>query len=193
MNEYSLHQSLERFGQQHLLRFWTQINRTEQERLVAQIAGIDFAELARLFAHGYRRQPSIVVRYTMDVIELPASAAARARATRPRWAPQRSKPNVGVLLDRRTRKPAGFEQGACINRPRERSIVVSNLRGKIRARPDAGRPTPWYIMTGPAGHLRKPRPTFASPVGLASIKTDSLLRSGTMPAVDHQTGQILRR
>ncbi len=49
----TLYKKLERYGQQHLLEFWDELNDEERESLRQQIEKIDFEYLEQLFIHRY--------------------------------------------------------------------------------------------------------------------------------------------
>jgi len=57
MNSSTILNKLEKYGQEHLLRFWNELNEAEQKQLAGQIENIDFNNLSGLIADYVMKKP----------------------------------------------------------------------------------------------------------------------------------------
>ncbi|RIK77899.1 MAG: UDP-N-acetylglucosamine pyrophosphorylase [Planctomycetota bacterium] len=192
-------------NQQHLLRFWEDLDDAGRRRLAEQLAGIDFelvdslyhdevdqpdwAELSR------RAEPPTAVRLAERAAGTVTPLGVTPEAARQRGVEALRAGEVGVLVT------AGG-QGSRLGFDRPKSLFpIGPLSGasllqihieKVRAVAGRyGKPAPLYLMTSPVTHddtlhFLQENKNF----GLAE---DDLFVfcQGTMPAVDAKTGQLL--
>lgn len=199
-----LYQTLADFQQTHLLKWWNDLNDTEQSQLLTQLQAINFAQIQRLYAPGETAQKS----------ESPAQKAERA-----------TRPATVVRLEERNTSPAesekATEQGRkLLEAGRVGAILVAGGQGsrlgfshpkgmypigpvkqtslfqilveQLRARArQAGKPISYFIMTSDATHDETV--DYFQQHQNFGMSSDDLhfFKQGTMPAVDAESGQIL--
>jgi UDP-N-acetylglucosamine/UDP-N-acetylgalactosamine diphosphorylase len=187
---------LERFGQQHLLRFWDEIDTAGRSRLATQIAAVDFAQLAQLFAAAAETQDWAALARHADpppAIRLADRATAADAAELGRAALAAGE--IGVLLTAggqgsrlgfdhpKSLYPIGPVSGA--------SLLQIHLEKALAAGRRYGKPVPVYMMTSPISHDEQV--AFLDEHARFGLPADDLVVfcQGTMPAVDAATGQLL--
>ena len=163
MNDRQVKQVLEANGQGHVLTFWAKLNAAERKALLAQVAAIDFKELARCRA----MLPGAAARK-----KEPAGKAARTAApTAPKVAVLKGKAlaaavaagakelaagRVGVLLVAGGQgSRLGFEgpKGAYpIGPVTDRPLFYFHARKVLAKARKYGHPVPFYIMTSEANN-----------------------------------------
>ena len=163
MNDRQAKQVLETNGQGHVLTFWAKLNAAERKALLAQVAAIDFKELARCRA----MLPGAAARK-----KEPAGKAARTAApTAPKVAVLKGKAfaaavaagakelaagRVGVLLVAGGQgSRLGFEgpKGAYpIGPVTDRPLFYFHARKVLAKARKYGHPVPFYIMTSEANY-----------------------------------------
>ncbi len=195
----TLENHLKSFNQQHLLRYWEQLDAASRAALTAEIQGIDFAELSQLVSGDD---------HAVDFKALAARAqpprAVRADGSGTRWtkadalsageAALRSGRLAMILVAGGQGTRLGFDRpkgmfpiGPVSNRTLFQlhadrlAAVAKHYRVRI----------PLFIMTSPATH-QDTLDYLTSNNWLGWSKDDlRLFCQGTMPAVDAKTGQVL--
>jgi len=191
--------TLQKHRQEHLSRFWAQLDAAQQESLVRQIQGIDFPLIERLYA---RRQDQGNFRDL--ALRAAAPAAFRLDASKNRFSPTEARARgrlalaagqVGVILvagGQGTRLgfdhpkgifPIGPISGRTLFQIHIEKILATARRHGVRI--------PLYLMTSPATHEESLH--FLTAHGRFGMATEDLhvFCQGTMPAVDAVTGQLL--
>jgi UDP-N-acetylglucosamine/UDP-N-acetylgalactosamine diphosphorylase len=188
-----------RFGQEHLLRFWSQLNTQEQQQLARQIHSVDFELINRLSRQvggdsdwaelAARAQPPEAVRL-QDSNQPFSVNEARAAGEHALRAGQ-----VGAILvagGQGTRLGFDHPKGMYPIGPISNASLFQILFEKLVAVGRRfGAPIPLYIMTSDATHgetedyLERNR-YFGLPADEVR-----LFCQGVMPAVDAATGRIL--
>jgi UDP-N-acetylglucosamine/UDP-N-acetylgalactosamine diphosphorylase len=201
----ALHQKLAAVGQDHLVRFWDQLEETEQRMLQRDIEGIDFDRLHRLLtaraelhaaggAAGDRAEraqaPAHLVRQPTTDKERDAwkSAAALGRDVL-------EKGKVGAILvagGQGTRlgfdKPKGMFPVGPLSGKTLYQWFAEQLRCRGRA---AGRSIPYFLMTSEATHLDTLQ-FFKDHDFFGLVKRDVFMfEQGVLPAVAADSDQIL--
>lgn len=190
---------LRRHGQEHLLRFWDDLDDAGRARLGAEIAAIDFDQLDRLIAELVRGEatddvPTDRVR-PLEVARLPQTDAERADWRRAAELGEEALAagEVGVVLvagGSGTRLgfdgpkgtfPIGPVSSVSLFQIHAEKIVALGRRH--------GKQPPLYVMTSPENHettaaFFKERDNF----GLERVR---FFVQGQMPAVDRATGKVL--
>jgi UDP-N-acetylglucosamine/UDP-N-acetylgalactosamine diphosphorylase len=185
-------------GQEHLLRFWNELDDAARQQLARQIEGVDFAQIAVLYedkaathdwaAMARRASPPRAVR----IADRTGKNADQARR---RGDEALAAGKVGVLI------PAGG-QGSRLGFDQPKGMFpigpVSNasllqifFEKALAASRRHGAPVPLYIMTSHVTHeeqdaFLKQNSYFGIPA-----RDVVLFRQGTMPAVDAATGKLL--
>ncbi len=189
------------YGQEHLLRYWDELDDAGRQRLVAQIAAIDLdqiAELSRqgLAAHDWaalarRATPPPAMRLTdregggrfqsADAKKCAAAALAAGK--------------IGVLLvagGQGSRLGFEYPKGLFpIGPVSNASLLQIHFEKTLAAATRYGASVPVYMMTSPATHDEQV--AFLAEHDRFGLPEDDLLMfcQGTMPAVDAGTGKLL--
>jgi UDP-N-acetylglucosamine/UDP-N-acetylgalactosamine diphosphorylase len=188
---------LKPFGQEHLLRFWDELNAVQQQALAAQIQDIDLEQLQRLFRGA---EKSINWRELAERAEPPPAIRLEAGGTDTESARQLGEKalrsgQVGMILvagGQGTRlgfdQPKGmFPIGPLSNRTLF-EMHVDRLRAVMRRYNTS---IPLYLMTSPATD-RATRDYFQSHNRLGLAEDELVIFcQGTMPAVNRNSGKIL--
>ncbi len=193
-------------NQQHLLRFWEDIDAAGREQLAAQIERIDFelidslyrgevdqpdwAELAR------RAEPPPAIRLSdRSAPDTPNPLGFSSRQARQRGIEALKSGEVGVLLTAGGQgSRLGFDKPKSLYPigPISNASLVQIHIEKVRATAKRyGRPVPLYLMTSPVTH--EDTVEFLNANNRFGLAEDDLIVfcQGTMPAVDAKTGQLL--
>ena len=194
---------LNRFGQQHLLKWWAELGESERASLLGQIAAIDFDQLARLCrddASNPAESPAERARRAQpprDLVRLPQSAEQsdewRRAAERGRQVLAAGK--VGCVLvagGQGTRLGFDHPKGMFGIGPASGNSLFQILAEQVLARAQRARVRiPLYVMTSDATHdetvafFDRHRSFGLDPADLY------FFRQGNMPAVDLQSGRVL--
>ncbi len=191
--------SLEAYGQEHLLAFWDELNQDQREVLAAEIRGIDFALIERLYKAGSATEDA---RQLAEHAEAPP--AFRLNTSGNRFTPEEARQRgteaiaadeVGVILvagGQGTRLgfdqpkgmfPIGPVSNSCLFRIHIEKILATSAR--------CGTRIPLYLMTSPATH-QETAEFLGENDGFQLPQRDlHVLCQGTMPAVDANTGKVL--
>ncbi len=194
-----LARQLRPYGQDHLLAFWDELAPTEQHQLAAEIATIDFSELARILRSeplaenwalaAERAVPPAAIRLNES------SDPTRRDTARQRGAAALREGRVAAVLvagGQGTRlgfpHPKGmFPIGPVANTPLFQILLEQVLAVSRRY----GAPIPLYLMTSPATHAETGAYLESHQrFGLATEDVH-LFCQGTMPAVDALSGRVL--
>lgn len=190
---------LEPFGQQHLLRFWNEIDDAGRARLAAQIAAIDLAQMAELFRHTAAAQDWAALARRA---EPPPAIRLAERRTAESKAPARSRGEqalaageIGVLLTAGGQGGRlGFDQPKGmypIGPVSGATLLQVHLEKALAAARRYGAAVPVYMMTSPVTHDEQV--AFLDEHKRFGLAEDDLVVfcQGTMPAVDAKTGKLL--
>jgi UDP-N-acetylglucosamine/UDP-N-acetylgalactosamine diphosphorylase len=195
----NLRDDLARYGQEHLAAFWDRLDAAGRAALVGDLASIDFAQIAALYAE---RGPAQDVRALADRAVSPPSCRyghgglgiARADAVEAGRAALEAG-HVGAILvagGQGTRLGFDHPKGMyAIGPVSGRSLFAIHV-GKILAIARRfGASVPLYLMTSDATH-EETADYFAANRRFG-LPADSLriFKQGRMPAVDAHTGKIL--
>ncbi len=190
---------LARHGQDHLLRFWNDLDADARARLLSEIDRIDFDQVDRLVATLVQGSASTVpepdqVR-PIDVFRLPRTDAERVehRHAADVGAKMLAAGEVGVVVvaggsgtrlgfdGPKGTYPIGPVSAASLFQIHAEKIVALGRRH--------GKPLPLYVMTSPENHEATVR--FFDDhqrFGLSSVR---FFVQGQLPAVDRQSGRLL--
>jgi UDP-N-acetylglucosamine/UDP-N-acetylgalactosamine diphosphorylase len=187
--------------QEHLLRFWDELDVPGRQNLASQIAAIDLERIAKLFHEGAgsqdwaamsrRATPAPAMRLADRQNGKPwTSAQARKRGAEALAAGE-----IGVLLvaggqgsrlgfdHPKGMYPIGPVSGA--------SLLQIHFEKALAAARRYGAPVPIYMMTSPVTHDEQAQ--YLDEHGYFGLPADDvvLFCQGTMPAVDANTGCLL--
>jgi UDP-N-acetylglucosamine/UDP-N-acetylgalactosamine diphosphorylase len=189
------------FGQDHLLRFWDEIEDAGRRRLASQIATVDLDQIARLYKRGAGSQDWAAM--ARRATPPPALRLAGSRRSG-RWSPTDARERgiealkagkVGVLLvaggqgsrlgfdHPKGMFPIGPVSGA--------SLLQIHFEKALAAARRYGASVPVYMMTSPVTHDEQV--AFLEEHKQFGLPADDvvLFCQGTMPAVDANTGKLL--
>jgi UDP-N-acetylglucosamine/UDP-N-acetylgalactosamine diphosphorylase len=189
------------YGQQHLLRFWDELDSAGRERLARHIAAIDLDEIRRLYSGQHeapdwaalarRSQPPPAIRLADRAAAGPFSADEARRRGRAALAAGQ----IGVLVTAggqgsrlgfahpKSMYPIGPVSGA--------SLLQIHLEKALAAARRYGAPVPVYLMTSPITHDEQT--AWLVEHNRFGMTEDDLVVfcQGTMPAVEAATGKLL--
>jgi UDP-N-acetylglucosamine/UDP-N-acetylgalactosamine diphosphorylase len=201
-----LEQKLTPHHQQHLLRFWDELDETARAKLASQIERIDFVLIDSLY-HGNVDQPDWAA--LSRRAEPPIAVRLRDRAEpdaktplgiTPQQARQRGVEalragKIGVLLTAGGQgSRLGFDKPKSMYPigPLSKATLAQIHIEKVRRTAERyGRPVPLYLMTSPVTH--DDTVAFLEENNRFGLAEDDLyiFCQGTMPAVDAKTGALL--
>jgi UDP-N-acetylglucosamine/UDP-N-acetylgalactosamine diphosphorylase len=201
LNRSELVARLRQHDQEHLLRFWDELDATSCEQLARQIGAIDFARIAALFgqtaekvdwaALARRAVPPPAIRLTDRVGNGPMNdVEARRRGLASLKAGQ-----IGIILVAGGQgSRLGFEHPKGmfpIGPISGASLMQIHLEKALAASRKYGASIPVYMMTSPVTHDEQVE--FLSEHNRFGFPTEDLVVfcQGTMPAVDAATGKLL--
>lgn len=203
MSHSSIAERLRRFSQEHVLRWWPELNSAQQQELTAQLDAVDLPWLEAQRTTGESSQAEPVAakaaraRPPADLVRLPASGVDETKWTKARRTGEellRAGRVATVLVAGGEATRLGFEYpkgmypiGAVSGR-----TLFELLTAQILARAQrAGRPIPLYVMTSSATHERT-ESYFRERKFLGLDPNDvRFFRQGNLPAVDRETGRLL--
>ncbi|HEY2882428.1 MAG TPA: UDPGP type 1 family protein [Pirellulales bacterium] len=194
-----LTQQLTPFGQQHLLRFWGELDEAGRQRLAAQLRRIDFPSLAllgRAASAGDDWSALALCAVPPQAVRLNA-AANKVSEAQARAAGEQALRNgeVGAILvagGQGTRlgfdHPKGMYQIGPVSKASLFQILFERLLAVGRR---YGASIPLYLMTSDA--TNDPTQTYLHEQSHFGLPTDDvrLFCQGVMPAVDAASGQVL--
>jgi len=198
----ALVERLARHGQDHLLRFFEELDEAGQARLQAEIKRIDLDELDDLIrrlvldarsSERERVDPSAIE--AVEVMRLPQTDGermTRRRAAERGEAALAEGRVAAVLVAGGQGTRLGFEgpKGTYPIGPVSGASLFQLHAEKLRALAKRyGRPIPLYIMTSPTNHEATVR--FFEEHDRFGLQELRFFTQGTMPAVDASTGKIL--
>lgn len=195
---------LEQAKQEHLVRFWDELNPQQQESLATQIEEIDFSLIQRLIEN----------RAASSGAESPASRAARAESPHqlvrlPRTHSEKMEQKhaalegeellqsgkVGAILvagGQGTRLGFDHPKGMFpIGPVSQRSLFQIHCEQILARSRQAGVAIPYFIMTSEATH--RPTVRFFEENRYFGLSEDNVFffQQASLPAVDSETGKIL--
>jgi UDP-N-acetylglucosamine/UDP-N-acetylgalactosamine diphosphorylase len=200
-NHRRLTAQLAPYGQEHLLRFWDELDERGQARLAGQIAAIDFAQIARLFrqegathdwaALARRAEPPAAMRWA----ERGGGGRFSAEQARRRGEQALAAGEIGVLLTAggqgsrlgfdlpKGMYPIGPLSGA--------SLLEIHLQKAQAVARRYGVTIPVSMMNSPV--TDEEQSAFLAKHDRFGLSADDLVIfcQGTMPAVDAETGKLL--
>ncbi|HVU88083.1 MAG TPA: UDPGP type 1 family protein [Pirellulales bacterium] len=203
INKEQLKQQLRSSGQEHLLRFWDDLNAAEQQRLAGQIAEINFRQIADLFDEANAKTPAGGDNHSArakraappPAIRLSEQQGAASQQAREQGEQALRDGKIGAVLvagGQGTRLGFDHPKGLFPIGPLSEAPLFQILFEKLLAvRKRYGVSIPLYIMTSPATHEE----TVAALDKHARFGLPAedviVFCQGTMPAVDGKTGRLL--
>lgn len=196
--EAALREKAEKAGQGHLFSWWPELGSVEKERLLAQVAAIDFEFVQQLVEALLfdRKDGSLVALEPAPVVSLPADEKARRVRERARKAGEallRAGKVAALVAAGGQGSRLGFEgpKGAFPIGPVSKACLFQILAERILAsRRRYGARIPWYILTSPANDRQTQR-FFQEQRWFGLPEEDVVFfQQGTLPAVDRE-GKIL--
>ena len=194
-----LAERLDRHGQGHLLRWWTELDAAARERLTAEIEAIDLDEIDRLNQELVFKEPTAAPAIDrvrpVEVVRLPATDAertSRRRASEIGEAMIAAGEVAVVLVAGGQGTRLGFDgpKGTYPIGPVSASSLFQIHAEKIVALGRRhGRSIPLYIMTSPDNHEATTQ--FFEENERFGLEHVRLFVQGQMPAVDRASGKIL--
>jgi UDP-N-acetylglucosamine/UDP-N-acetylgalactosamine diphosphorylase len=189
---------LKRYSQEHLLRFWEELDDVGRQRLVRQIEGIDFGQIQALcYEQAATHDWAGMARGASPprAVRLADRAGRQSDEGRRRGAEALAAGKVGVLLVAGGQgSRLGFEHAKGlfpIGPVSNASLLQIHFEKTLAAARRYGAPVPLYMMTSPVtqeeqAEFLKEHDHFGMPAGDVM-----LFQQGTMPAVDAATGKLL--
>ena len=199
MASAELQQRLERFGQEHLIQFWDNLDSARRSALAAQIDGIDFELVQNLL-----QSDAETVDWASMAERAEPPSSVRADGTGADWSVQDAidrgqqaiaEGKIGMIL-------VAGGQGSRLGYDKPKGMYpIGPLSGRMLFQMQADRlraisnrygvMIPMYIMTSPATHEDTLETIGAqSNFGLRSDQVNVFCQ-GVMPAVDRETGKLL--
>ena len=203
LDEQAIRRRVAEAGQEHVFRFWNDLGEESRRRLLIQLAGVDFDELADLIRHHVTGAASTAAPPALPpdlrpapFIPLPASEADAARRRDMRELGEEilaSGKAAAMVVAGGQGTRLGYEgpKGAFpIGPVSERPLFEIFAHAILAARRDYAAPIPWYIMTSQANNLET-RDFFEAHNYFDLPRADvKFFPQGKVPAVDFQ-GKLL--
>jgi UDP-N-acetylglucosamine/UDP-N-acetylgalactosamine diphosphorylase len=148
-------------GQEHVLRWWPQLEAAERELLLADIESVPWAEVAPLVATHVLRRPEVRAPRHLEPAPVHPATPDRARAEAYRAAARRGHELLRegrvaaftVAGGQGTRLGVNGPKGAVAVTPlRHKSLFQLFAESILAARRRCGAALPWYVMTSSANH-----------------------------------------
>lgn len=199
MSEYR--RRLEAVSQEHVLRFYNDLDQSAQSKLLAQLAGIDIEGLPKLVNEYVLNKPVLSLTgsvepppyYPFDhagpVRVWDRAAAARAGEELLRAGRVAAFVVAGGQGSRLGYEgPKGCYPAGAVSRKPLFQIFAENL---LAAKARYGRPVPWYIMTSPLNHGATVG--FFKEHGYFGLDAADVMffPQGVMPSLDIETGRMI--
>jgi len=199
LSECEVQAILRRHRQEHLSRFWAQLDARQRESLVRQIEGIDFPLVEKLYAQRHDQS-----NFRDLALRAAEPAAFRLDASKNRFSPAESRARgrlalaagkVGVILvagGQGSRLGFDHPKGMfSIGPVSGRTLFQIHIERILATAQRYGVRMPLYVMTSPATHEETlDFLTAQERFGMAEEDLHVFCQ-GTMPAVDSATGQLL--
>lgn len=194
-----LQSELARFGQEHILRFWNELDSDARQELADQVRQLDLQEIEELF-HGFGEPVSVPTdaeSYSEPAgfsLNDPHPRFSRAQAIEAGRSVLRAG-TVGIVIvagGQGTRLGFAHPKGMYPIGPLSKATLFEILLQKAQAVSRRyGKNVPVYLMTSPATHEETVR--FLEENNRFGMSADDLIVfcQGTMPAVDIGTGKLL--
>jgi len=188
-------------GQEHLLRFWEELDAVGRQQLAKQIAVIDFEQIAALF-RTREENPSWAALARRAVPAPALRIADRARGSKLDVAAARRVGEEALAAGKIAVLLVAGGQGSRLGFERPKglfpigpvsgaSLLQIHLEKALAAARRYGAPLPVYVMTSPATHEEQAASLkMHDYFGLPSHDV-VMFCQGTMPAVDAATGRLL--
>ncbi|NOX53673.1 MAG: UDPGP type 1 family protein [Planctomycetes bacterium] len=193
---------LHRYGQGHVLRWWSELGEEQRRSLLGQIQRIDFDQLLQLYKAYSRRGETAStaaddVRPPSSIIGLPRGRSEQAewdRAVRRGWELLEAGRVAAVVVagGQGTRLKFRHPKGLFPIGPVSGCSLFQLFAEQVLARSRrAGRPIPYLIMTSEATHEETVQ--FFESHDFFGLLRDNVrfFRQGQMPVVDAATGRLL--
>lgn len=196
-----LHEQLAAYGQEHVLRWWPELNEAQRAELAVQIQSLDLAELHRLFHQHHFGAARPVV----DWHEVEPPEILRSPETFAAWEREQQAVAVGERALRSGQVAIAMVaggQGSRLghNSPKgaypigpitQRSLFQLHAEKILALSRRYEVALPWYVMTSPDNDAAT-RQFFArhNYFGLAADQITFFVQ-GTMPALEKDTGRLL--
>jgi UDP-N-acetylglucosamine/UDP-N-acetylgalactosamine diphosphorylase len=197
--ESALVARLTQYGQEHLLRWWGDLDANQRVRLKADIEAIDFDQLHRLIAELVERDvpaaPAPEQVGPIEVARLPQTDGeriARRHAAEIGAAALAAGEVAVVVVAGGSGTRLGFDgpKGTYPIGPVSAASLFQIHAEKILARGRRhGKPLPFYVMTSPENDAATVR--FFKEHGNFGLEHVRFFVQGQMPAVDRSTGKVL--
>lgn len=194
-----LDERLRSIGQDHLLRFETELPAAERAKLREQISAINFERVAAWYEES--KHPAAAIEHAaiapIHAVWLPRTPeefSAQKKARELGLEALKAGRTAVVLVAGGQGSRLGFEKpkGMYPLGPVAGSSLFQIFAESIRARREqSGRSIPWYIMTSDATHAETVQ--YFEDNAHFGLPADDVkfFRQGTMPAVDLKTGKAL--
>jgi UDP-N-acetylglucosamine/UDP-N-acetylgalactosamine diphosphorylase len=185
-------------GQEHLLRFWRELDETTRGQLASQISAIDLRQIAELYRAGAGTHDwAALSRRAVPppAMRLANRTQASAHVAKQRGAAALAAGKVGVLLVAGGQgSRLGFEHPKGlypIGPVSGASLLQIHFEKALALARRYGAPVPIYMMTSPVTHDEQV--VFLDRHRRFGVPADdvTLFCQGTMPAVDEATGKLL--
>ena len=199
-NRQELTARLAPFKQEHLLRFWDELDDAGRRRLASQIQAIDFEQICQLAQQGASTQDWAAM--SRRATPPPAMRLADrdggrkiAADARARGAAALAAGEVGVLMvagGQGSRLGFDHPKGMYSIGPVSRvSLLQIHFEKALATAREYGAAVPIYMMTSPVTHDEQAE--YLEKHGRFGLPADDvvLFCQGTMPAVDAKTGNLL--
>ncbi len=187
-------QHLEQHDQQHVFRWWDQLDQAERDELVSQLRGLDLRELLDLFHNRTKCNPLPDPELIQPVPVIPDDSPSNQEAKR-RGEESLGAGEVAALVvagGQGTRlgfeHPKGMFPIAPVS---NKSLFALHAEKVLALRRRYGRPVPLLLMTSPATHAETMQ--FFEENHRFGLPADEVyfFTQGTMPAIDLATGKLL--
>ena len=193
----SLVARLSRHGQEHLLRWWNDLDPEARARLIAEIETIDFGEVDALFHQLVHEEAALSPARVaaVEVDRLPRTdgeRVARRHVAAIGEAALAAGQVAVIIVAGGSGTRLGFDgpKGTYPIAPVSASSLFQIHAEKVLALSKRhGRTIPLYIMTSPENHSATTR--FFAEHGNFGLNHVRFFVQGQMPAVDRQSGQVL--
>jgi UDP-N-acetylglucosamine/UDP-N-acetylgalactosamine diphosphorylase len=182
---------LKSHGQEHLLAGWDGLSGTERAAFAEQLQGIDFAQVAALFAK--KDEPGTSLPTRERITPLPVEQPWPGAVTGGEAALRHGQVAVLVVAGGQGSRlgfdqpkgmfPVGPVSGATLFRVHAEKVLALSRR--------YGKPVPFLVMTSPATHAETVEYFLREKNFGLPAEQVHFFQQGTMPAVDLATGKLL--
>jgi UDP-N-acetylglucosamine/UDP-N-acetylgalactosamine diphosphorylase len=188
-------------GQEHLLRFWDELDDTGRNNLESQIAAVNLEQIGQLYRKGAATQDwSAMARRAepppaMRLADRQSGRGWSSSDARKRGAEALAAGQVGVLLvagGQGSRLGFDHPKGLySIGPVSGASLLQIHFEKALASARRYGASVPIYMMTSPVTHDKQAK--YLEQHNRFGLLPDDvvLFRQGTMPAVDAETGKLL--